>query len=334
MGQKRSWIPWATAVLALCGILFAQGLQNYVMVWDWPMNFGGKPFAAWPAFIPITFEAMVFWAALGSAVIAIVAGKTDTIPQPPPMLVKTGRDRRPVRPLDLRDRPEVERRRGRALRPVARRRRRPARRRRRRRRCVTPPARSPSWRSPRSSPACDVGLPAGRTPHREGNRLDMIDQPKLKPQRKDIFGARPTGLMEPQPGTVAVGEAPYPYAQNEADRAGAELVNPLQPTPDVLAHGKFVYENVCITCHGPKGAGDGHVTALFPKPPSLMTQKVRDWPDGQLFHRPMRGQNSMPSHARQVDAARRLVGHPLHPGDAEGRAGRTAARRRRGFICA
>ena len=79
-------------------------------------------------------------------------------------------------------------------------------------------------------------------------------------------------------------------------------MNPLQPTPEVLAHGRFVYENVCITCHGPKGAGDGHVTALFPKPPSLMTQKVRDWPDGQLFHRPMRGQNSMPSHARQVDA--------------------------------
>ncbi len=150
--------------------------------------------------------------------------------------------------------------------------------------------------------ACDVGLPAGRTPHREGNRLDMGDQPKLKPQRKDLFGARPTGLMEPQPGTLAVGETPYPYAQNEADRAGAELVNPLQATPAVLAHGRFVYENVCVTCHGPKGAGDGHVTALFPKPPSLMTQKVRDWPDGQLFHRPMRGQNSMPSHARQVNA--------------------------------
>ena len=148
---------------------------------------------------------------------------------------------------------------------------------------------------------CDLGLPAGRTPHREGNRLDMGDQLKLKPQRKDLFGARATGLMEPQPGTVAVGEEPYPYAQNEADRAGAELKNPLEPTPAVLAHGKFVFENVCITCHGPKGAGDGTVTALFPKPPSLMTQKVRDWPDGQLFHRPMRGQNSMPSHSRQVD---------------------------------
>jgi mono/diheme cytochrome c family protein len=150
--------------------------------------------------------------------------------------------------------------------------------------------------------ACDVGLPAGRTPHREGNRLDMNNQPKLKPQRQDIFLSRPTGLMEPQPGTVALAEHPYPYAQNEADRAGAELVNPLQPTPAVVAHGQFVYTQVCVTCHGPKGAGDGHVTALFPKPPSLMTQKVRVWPDGLLFHRPMRGQNSMPSHARQVDA--------------------------------
>jgi Protein of unknown function (DUF3341) len=84
MGQKRSWIPWATAALALGGILFAQGLQNYVMVYDWPMNFGGKPHAAWPSFVPVTFEAMVFWAALGSAAIAIIAGKTDTVPQPPP----------------------------------------------------------------------------------------------------------------------------------------------------------------------------------------------------------------------------------------------------------
>jgi hypothetical protein len=33
---------------------------------------------------------MVFWAALGSALVAIIAGKKDTIPQPPPMLVKTG----------------------------------------------------------------------------------------------------------------------------------------------------------------------------------------------------------------------------------------------------
>lgn len=89
MGQKRSWIPWVTAGLALFGVLFAQGLQNYVMVWDWPMNFGGKPHASWPAFVPITFELMVLCSAIGSAIVAIIAGKKDTVPQPPPE-VKTG----------------------------------------------------------------------------------------------------------------------------------------------------------------------------------------------------------------------------------------------------
>jgi mono/diheme cytochrome c family protein len=150
-------------------------------------------------------------------------------------------------------------------------------------------------------PACDVGLPAGRTPHREGNRLDMADQPRQKPQRGDLFGAKPTGMIEPPPGTVATADDPYPFAQNEPELAGQKLTNPLPASPEVIAHGQFVYENVCIACHGRQGAGDGPVTALFPKPPSLMTQKVRDWPDGQIYHRPARGQGSMPSHARQVD---------------------------------
>lgn len=150
--------------------------------------------------------------------------------------------------------------------------------------------------------ACDLGLPAGRSPHVEGNRLDMVDQPKLKPQRADIFGGRATGMMAAPAGAVAVDETPYPFSQAQAVEAGQALTNPLPHTPDVIAHGKFVFENVCITCHGPRGAGDGTLTLLFPKPPSLMTQKVRDWPDGEIFHRPMRGQGSMPSHARQVDA--------------------------------
>lgn len=152
-----------------------------------------------------------------------------------------------------------------------------------------------------SSAACDLGLPAGRMPHREGNRLDMIDQPKIKPQRRDLFTNRASGVFEPPAGSIAEDDATYPYLQSEAARAGAELVNPLPHSPEVIAHGKFVYENVCITCHGPKGGGDGYVAALFTKPPSLMTQKVRDWPDGEIVHRPMRGQNSMPSHARQID---------------------------------
>ena len=89
MGQRRSWVPWATLGLAVLGIVTAQALQSYVMVYDWPMNFGGKPHFAWPSFVPITFELMVLFAAIGSAIIAVVAGKKDTVPQPP-TAVKTG----------------------------------------------------------------------------------------------------------------------------------------------------------------------------------------------------------------------------------------------------
>ena len=90
MGLKRSWIPLATIALVIAGIVSAQALMNYVMVFDWPMNFGGKPFFAWPSFIPITFEVMVLFGAIGTALIAILAGKRDTIPQPPAMSIETG----------------------------------------------------------------------------------------------------------------------------------------------------------------------------------------------------------------------------------------------------
>jgi mono/diheme cytochrome c family protein len=148
--------------------------------------------------------------------------------------------------------------------------------------------------------ACDGGLPAGRTPHREFNFLDMGDQPKPKAQRADLLGVMPTGILAPPAGAVAVGERPYPFTQKQADAAGAAVKNPLPASKDASAHGQFMFENVCITCHGAQGAGDGLMTTVFPKPPSLMTQKVRDWSDGRIFHVPMRGQGSMPSHARQV----------------------------------
>jgi len=149
--------------------------------------------------------------------------------------------------------------------------------------------------------ACEFGLPAGDEPHRELNFLDMADQPKHKPQRADLLGELPNGMLAPPAGAVAVDEELYPFAQDQGDLA-ATRVSPLEATADNIARGKWVFDNVCITCHGPEAAGDGHLTRLFPKPPSLMTQKVRDWSDGRIFHLPMRGQGSMPSHAGQVGA--------------------------------
>ena len=59
--------------LALCGMY-------YFMIYDWPMNIGGKPSMAFyqnvPAFIPVTFEFTVFCAAHGMALTYLLANKT------------------------------------------------------------------------------------------------------------------------------------------------------------------------------------------------------------------------------------------------------------------
>ena len=38
---------------------------SYTLIYDWPLNFGGKPHFALPAWIPITFELTVLFSAVG-----------------------------------------------------------------------------------------------------------------------------------------------------------------------------------------------------------------------------------------------------------------------------
>jgi mono/diheme cytochrome c family protein len=111
-------------------------------------------------------------------------------------------------------------------------------------------------------------------------------------------------LLLPPEGTVPLGTSPFPYGPGpeEARRAGAELANPVAPTPASLARGREVYETVCIVCHGAKGEGDGPVIGpgRFPNPPSLLAEHARGLPDGQIVHIVTYGQGIMPSHSPQV----------------------------------
>lgn len=147
--------------------------------------------------------------------------------------------------------------------------------------------------------ACESGGPAGGKPRSEIFWSDMVDQPRLAPQSQDIIGGRPIGDRLPPEGAIATDQYPYPYTREEADLA-ANLKNPLKGDKKTLKKGKKIYESYCIVCHGPKGAGDGEVGRLFPKPPSLMRQKVRDYSDGRIFHTPKLGQNAMPSLSNQI----------------------------------
>jgi mono/diheme cytochrome c family protein len=109
-------------------------------------------------------------------------------------------------------------------------------------------------------------------------------------------------LLLPPEGTVPLAGPAFPYAPGaeEAERAGRELRNPLEPTPAHLARGKQVFENVCAVCHGPGGQGDGPIIGRFPNPPSLLAARARGLPDGRIVHVIARGQGIMPPHSAQV----------------------------------
>lgn len=75
MGWKRSRIPIAGFIFGALGTTTALVGMGWILASDWPQNFGGKPHFALPAFIPITFELTVLFAAI-SMVAAFMISST------------------------------------------------------------------------------------------------------------------------------------------------------------------------------------------------------------------------------------------------------------------
>ena len=65
LGLAESRLHQAGFVYGALGTLTAFGFMTWVFTRDWPIIFGGKPYWSVPAFIPITFELTVLFAAVG-----------------------------------------------------------------------------------------------------------------------------------------------------------------------------------------------------------------------------------------------------------------------------
>jgi mono/diheme cytochrome c family protein len=115
-------------------------------------------------------------------------------------------------------------------------------------------------------------------------------------------------LRTPPTGTIARGHLPafrYLPTTEDALRAGRELASPFKEgSPDYerwLKRGAQVFDNICQTCHGPIGEGNGPVTQKgFPLPTSLLADRAVRMRDGQMFHVVTFGQGRMPGLAAQL----------------------------------
>ena len=60
-----SRIPLVMFAGGLAGVAAGLGMQSFANLYAYPMNIGGRPLNAWPAFIPATFELTILGAVLG-----------------------------------------------------------------------------------------------------------------------------------------------------------------------------------------------------------------------------------------------------------------------------
>jgi len=68
MGLRRSPLPWIVLVSALTFAAGGFALQAWVHSSAYPLIISGKPYFAWPTYVPVTFELGVLGGALGAVV--------------------------------------------------------------------------------------------------------------------------------------------------------------------------------------------------------------------------------------------------------------------------
>jgi hypothetical protein len=79
LGHHRSWLPLIVLIGGIIGCLSGFFLQYWSSVINYPINVGGRPLNSWVAFIPVTFETTILFAA-GAAVLGMFA--LNQLPMP------------------------------------------------------------------------------------------------------------------------------------------------------------------------------------------------------------------------------------------------------------
>ena len=300
MKLKSSNLGYITLIFGLSGAAFALLFMYWAMSKDYPMIIGGKPFFALPAFIPITFEVTVLLATLATVIgMLTFYFKFPNNSQPlhdTPYMKAVSSDKYGVcieADDELFDLDKVKNLfkelNGQNISEV-----------------YFPVVETFKIFEPKYlTLLVVVAILTSAATYLTLNKLLYItpftwlmNQDRVNVQSRSTFYADGFGMRKPVEGTVARGFIPYEYKGLAAPVV--PLSNPLMPSSEVLKLGKKRFLTFCSPCHGNYGDGDSRLRGQFPNPPSLHSEKVRSWQDGNIYHVITNGQNIMPSYASQL----------------------------------
>jgi len=135
-------------------------------------------------------------------------------------------------------------------------------------------------------------------------RIDMHDQPKMKPLRENDFYADRRGSRPVVEGTVARGQLKEDSAFYTGKVNGQYVAEfPFPITAPVLERGRERFNVYCSPCHSRLGDGNGMIVQRgFKRPPTYHSDRLRQKPIGYFFDVETNGMGSMAEYASQVPA--------------------------------
>ncbi len=305
MKLKRSMIGVVTLILGMTGVLSLVTFTWWTNSVDYPFVTGGKPFFAWPSYVPLMFEMGVLFGAV-STVIALLAIWLGLPRNSHPLhdtefLKKVSDDKFGIC-IEAEDPKFDEKKTAAFLKNLG-------------AEFVEPTyyeVQELSLRQKVLDPKFIIAIivvaaVSSGTVYWGLNKMLLMrpwsslnNQEKVLPESRSEFYPDGFAMRPPVAGTVARNQMPYEFT-NDLVSAGKYMKNPLLPTPHVMQVGERDFNTYCSPCHGYFADGDSRLQGQFPSPPSLHTDSLRLAPDGLYYEVITNGfQNVMPSYARQI----------------------------------
>lgn len=82
LGATGKHVAWIAIGAGLVGAVIAYGTQWWLSVHDYPINVGGRPLHAWPAFLPATTIVAILWAAAAALVGMLLLNRLPRLSHP------------------------------------------------------------------------------------------------------------------------------------------------------------------------------------------------------------------------------------------------------------